>query len=200
MPTTIVSPLVHSPDEHSIAAMPSREFIEKMVAIQQQLKAMLGDAIWLTPANALHITLMEIICDTEYKGLSRKQYFMNWYEAYNQTVKKVIALFPSIKATFNQLHASPGAIILQAANPQPFNDIRDALLARTVLPPQTKMPPGIAHCSVARFSEAMDLTVVRERASAVTVNFDEHIREFKLVKDLGPDFKPIVIETYRLGD
>lgn len=200
MPTTIVSPLVHSPDEHCIAAMPSRESIEKIVAIQRQLKAMLGDAIWLTPANALHMTLMEIICDTEYKELSRKQHFMTWYERYNDTAKEVIAHFSSISATFNQLHISPAAIILKAETPQPFNDIRDALLARTVLPPQTKMPPDIAHCTVVRFNEAIDLNAVREQANAITINFDERIGEFKLVKDLGPDFKPTIIETYGLGD
>jgi hypothetical protein len=196
---TTVSPLVHSPDEHSIAAVLSRESIEKVVAIQRQLKTMLGDAIWLTPANALHMTLMEIICDTEYKELPRKQHFMNWYERYNDTVKEIIAHFPSTSIIFNQLHVSPAAIILKAESPQPFNDIRDALLVRTVLPAQTKLPPDIAHCTIARFNKAVDLNAARERASAIAVDFDEHIREFKLMKDLGPDFNPSIIEAYGLS-
>lgn len=198
MSNTVVSPLVHSPNEHSIAAMPDSRSVQKIVLIQKQLKSLLGDAIWLTPPNALHITLMEIICDTEYRGVSRQEHFMGWYKQYNAAVRETIARFKPIVATFNELHASQAAIIIKITDPTPFNTIREELLASTVLPAQTKMPPDIAHCTIARYSREVDLDIVRERTSALSANFDISIGEFKLMKDLGPDFHPTDLQTYSL--
>lgn len=200
MPSTVISPLVHSPEEHDIVAMPDAETVQKIVAVQKQLQLVLGDAIWLTPPNTLHCTLMEIICNAEYTGLSRKEHFRHWYERYNDTAKEVIAQFGPIEATFNELYVSPAAIILKAADPGPFNAIRTALLARIVLPEQTKMPPGIAHCTIARYNKVIDLDNAREQTRPIVVNFDTSISEFKLMKDLGPDFHPIVEDVYTLNN
>jgi len=199
MAKTIISPLVHSPEEHAIVAIPDNESVEKIVRIQGLLKALFGDAIWLTPPNALHSTLMEIICNTEYKGLSRKEHFTHWYDLYNDATRETISQFPQIDLTLSELSCSAAAIILKAANPIPFNNIREALLRNIVLPEQTKMPPDIIHCTIARYSKEVDLNEVRERAKGISVNFDLHISEFKLMKDLGPDFRPSVEQTYRLS-
>ena len=75
MTDTVISPLIHSPDEFAIVAMPDSEPRQKITAIQNRLSTLLGDTIWLTPPNALHSTLMEIICDTEYESLSRREHF-----------------------------------------------------------------------------------------------------------------------------
>jgi hypothetical protein len=199
MPNTSVSPLVHSPDEHSIVFMPGTESIDKIIQVQRQLKSLLGDAIWLTPPQALHMTLMEIICDTEYEGMSREEHFRQWYERYNEAAKNAIARFSPIEVTFNRLHASSAAIIITAVDARPFNDIRADLLARTVLPAQTKSPPDIAHCTIARYHESVDLDTVRSLIKGISVEFDEYVSEFRLMKDLGPDFHPITIDTYKLG-
>jgi hypothetical protein len=196
MPTTIVSPLVHSPDEHSIVATFHDATLEKIVSIQRQLKSLLGDVIWLTPPQALHMTLMEIICDTEYTGLSRKEHFQHWYEKYNDRARETLAQFLPVHLGFNELLASRGAIIIKTADSTSFNHIRDELLKSTVLPAQTKIPPDITHCSLGRYNEAVDLEMVQEKVRAITVDLEEVVREFKLMKDLGPDFHPTQLETY----
>ncbi|HSX17286.1 MAG TPA: DUF1868 domain-containing protein [Patescibacteria group bacterium] len=200
LPITIVSPLVHSEDEHAIVAVPSGESVKVIVAVQDQLKQIFGDAIWLTPPSGLHITIMEIICDTDYKDLSRKQHFVNWQEQYSQAAKDVIASFPSFSAMFNRLEVSQRAIILKAADPKPFNEIRSRLLENIVLPQGTKLPPDIAHCTIARFNKPIDLDDAQSRAQAIACNFTERIQVFKLLKDLGPpDFTPTLVDTYSLG-
>lgn len=198
MQNTVVSPLVHSPDEHSIVAMLEGVVAQSVIAIQIQLEALLGDAIWLTPPNALHMTLMEIICDTQYTGMSRGEHFLQWYEQYNHAARETIAQFGPFDVTLSELHASKGAIILKAAASEPFNAVRAKLLENTVLPAETKTPPDITHCSIARYNQAIDLDSVRERTRDIAVNLTIHVTEFKLMKDLGPDFHPKPLEVYRL--
>lgn len=200
MPNTVISPLVHSPDEYSIVAMPGAETVKKIVKVQDGLKSLLGDALWLTPPQALHMTLMEIICDTEYEGLSREEHFKQWHDNYNGAAKEAIAQFSPVTVRFNELHASAAAIIIKAVDPQPFNDIRAALLAKTVLPAQTKMPPDIAHCTIARYNQSIDLDKVKGLIQELSIEFDERVAEFRLMKDLGPDFKPSVVDVYKLGN
>jgi 2'-5' RNA ligase len=199
MSETVISPLIHSPDEHSIVAIPDSESIQKIVTIQSKLKSLLGDAIWLTPPNALHSTLMEIICNTEYTGLTRKEHFMHWYERYNGITRETIAQFPPIDVNFNELYISPVAIILKAADSRSFNAIREALLENTVLPKQTKLPPDITHCTIARYNVKIDLDDMRGKVREISTDFNLHISEFKLMKDLGPDFHPTSLQTYSLG-
>ena len=199
MTYTTISPLVHSPDEHNIVVMPDAASISAIVRVQQQLQSLLGSAIWLTPPQALHMTLMEIIWNVDYKDMSRQEHFTNWHEKYNEVAGGTIAQFQPFTIDLNELYASPAAIILKAADPKPFNEIRQALLARTVLPPQTKLPPSITHCSIARYSETVDLDMVQEKVKPVHVDVKVPVSEFKLMKDLGPDFHPTLEETYSLG-
>lgn len=198
MSNTVVSPLVHSPDEFSIAAMLSNETIQEVLSIQSQLTALLGEAIWLTPPNALHSTLMEIICDTKYEGMSRKEHFTHWYERYNDKARETIATFHPFDVTFNELHVSPAAIILKATDTSVFNTIREALLESTTLPTQTKLPPDITHCTIARYNKEIDLGMAREKTKGIKVDVKLHISAFKLMTDLGPDFHPSVVQTYDL--
>ena len=200
MPVTIVSPLVHSPDEYDVAFLPTNDSLQKITAIQERLTAILGDAIWISPPQVLHSTLMEIICDADYTGLTRQQHFDAWYERYNNVAKETIGRFSPIDAHFVKLYASPAAIILTAADPTPFNTIRAALVAHAPLPAETKTPPEISHITIARYNQAVDLDEVREKIKSIPVDFVEHVSEFKLMKDLGPDFHPIELQTYPLGE
>ena len=201
MPTTVVSPLVYSEDEYNLAALLSPSAVQKVGVIQEQLQKLLGDAIWLTPTNCLHITLMEVICDTEYKDFSRAQYFNEWYEKYNEQVRRTIAGLSPYDATFNEIRISQGAIIIKAPDPKPFNDIRDKLLSEIELPQGTKIPPNIAHCTIARFNKVVDLDDMQLKARELTIDLTERIAAFSLVKDLvPPDFSPKIVEKYELSD
>lgn len=200
MEKTIVSPLDPSPDEYNIAAMLSVSTQQQIIALQDKIKAILGDVVWLMPAQCLHSTLMEIIWKTEYAALTRRQHFEQWYGAYHQATKEIIASHRPFAARFTELYASPGAIIIRAENTHEYNAIRDDLLANTKLPEGTKLPPTIVHSSIARYAQSVDVGEVRYALRSLKIAVTEPIADFKLVTDLvPPDFTPKTLETYQLG-
>jgi hypothetical protein len=132
-------------------------------------------------------------------NMSRSQYFLDWHKKYNQITKNIIANYASFCTNFNQLLVSPDAIILKSSNPTPFNNLRNSLLSKVNLPEGTKMPPKIAHTTIARFNKVIDLNTTINQTRSVEVNYTECIKKFTLLKDLKPpDFNPKVIETYYL--
>lgn len=196
---TIVTPPVHSPDEHSIVRLFSAQSAEQAVVMQTHLKELFGDAIWLQKPPSLHITLMEIICDTEYIDKTREQYFQDWYASYNETVKEVLGSIEPFDLHFTELLVSQRAIIIKSADSKVLNDIRKALMERTQLPSGTKVPPDITHSTLARFNKPIDLEEARRLTAEISVNIAEHVTEFSLVRDLGPpDFNGTPMQAYTL--
>ena len=196
---TITTPPVHSKDEHAIVRLLSDASSKQAVAIQARLQELLGQTIWLQQPPSLHITLMEIICDTQYTGKSRQQYFEEWYSAYDETVKELLGTIEPFDVVFTQLLVSERAIIIRSAESETLNTIRRALLARTHLPPETKMPPKITHCTLARFRAPANLETIQRLTAGIPVHITEHVSEFSLVRDLGPpDFNSSPMRTYAL--
>lgn len=196
---TIVTPPDHSPDEYSIARLLSTESASHVVTIQTKLQDLFGDAIWLQEPPSLHVTLMEIICDAEYHGRSRRQLFEEWYAAYSEAVTDVLSTIDPFDITFNTLLVSQRAIIIKAADPAALNGIRAALLKNISLPPGTKIPPDITHSTLARFNRPIDLEAARRQTSGIPVYITEHVSGFSLLKDLGPpDFNGAPMATYSL--
>lgn len=197
---TIVSPFEYSPDEYNIVVMPSPELVGKIAALQDQLKDKLGDAIWLMGPHSLHVTVMEIICHMDYGNQSRKTLFEQWYKQYNAVAKDILASCRPVTLHFSELIVSPGAIIVKTAESQQLNDIRNTLLSHIELPEGTKVPPDITHCSIARYSQSIDLEKAQQAAQHLSINFTESVKQLKLMKDLvPPDFSPRCIETYNLS-
>jgi len=199
MTQTTVSPLVFS-EEYNIATLLTDTSRRQIEALQAQFKHILGDAIWLTPSNCLHSTLMEVICDAEYRGLSKQEHFQHWYKNYSEQTKEIIAQFPAFSISFTQVIVSQRAIIIKAADSTKLNELRAAVLAKTKLPEGTKVPPDITHCSIARFAQSIDLEVAQEQTKALSISLTEHVTAFELMEGLAPpDFKPTILETYTLG-
>lgn len=196
---TIPTPPDHSEDEHSIVRLLSHDSTNQATAIQNELQNLFGDAIWLQEPPSLHVTLMEIICDTAYTGKSRRQYFDEWYAAYNETVKDVLSTIEPFELSFTELLVSPRAIIIKALDSEALNSIRETLLKRISLPPGTKMPPNITHSTLARFNIPIELEKAQKLTSKISVDIHEHIAEFSLVRDLGPpDFNGNPMQVYPL--
>jgi hypothetical protein len=197
---TIVTQEVHSEDEHLIAALPSDAWRTQAAHIQDQLVQIFGDAIWLQQPSGLHCTVMEIICDVVYKGMSRKQHFEKWYAQYNETVKTILAECSPFEIVFDELFVSERAIIIKAADSGPLNEIRARILAQTKLPEGTKQPPQITHCSLARFAKSIDLDDAVRQTRDIPVHIVEQVTELALAKDLGPpQFDGTPLQTYPLS-
>lgn len=196
---TIATLPVHSKDEHAIVRLLSADSAKKAVTIQTRLVDIFGDAIWLQQPSSLHITLMETICDTEYHGKTRQQYFQEWHDAYNEIVGEVLSSVEPFDISFTELLVSQRAIVIKSAESAVLNRIRQALLARIQLPLGTKNPPDITHCSLARFTKQISLEDAQRLTVDIPVNVTEHVIEFSLVRDLGPpDFNDSPMHTYPL--
>lgn len=196
---TVISPFEYSPDEYNIVVRPSEESLDKIAKLQNQLKSLLGDTIWLMKPNALHITVMEIICHADYKDQNRKELFEEWYKQYNAITKDFLASCEPITLHFSELVVSPGAIIIKTKQSDELNDIRAKLLSHIELPAGTKIPPDITHCSIARYSQSINLEQAQHMTKNLGIDFSEQVIQFKLMNDLvPPEFSPKLIETYDL--
>ena len=196
---TLIDPQTYSPDEYNIVAIPGDTLRQRAADIQRQLVQILGKVIWLTPPHALHITVMEITGPHTMPVSARAERYSHWQQAYGSVTKEIVADCPIVTLDFNQILVSQRAIILKAANPGPLNEIRAALLAKTKLPEGTNPPPDIAHITLARFSQAVDLDETIERVRRLHIDHTETITEFSLLKDITPpDFRITAIDTYPL--
>lgn len=196
---TIPNGLTPSLDEYAIVALLGNSSVRLLTDVQKQLYALIGDALWVAPARCLHITLMEIICDADYGDLSRRRLYSDWYNKYGKITKEIISTFPPFTLEFNELCVSPSAIIIKASNPEPLNRIRTAIQSKTALPKETKRPPNIAHCTIARFIKSIPIKDITKKANSLGVNTIENIESFKLVDGLAPPtLNPRVIANYPL--
>lgn len=197
---TIVDPREYSPDEYNIVALPSETLRRQTALIQERLVRIFGDAIWLTPSDALHITIMEVTGPHSLPIELRQGRYQHWQRNYGQTIKDMIATFPSASLHFDQIRVSQRAIIVQAADPDALNEMRAALLSKTELPEGTNLPPDIAHMTIARFSEAIDLDDAEQRTKPLSIDHHEYLTAFSLLRDITPpDFNVVVIDTYPLA-
>ena len=196
---TIVTPPLFSEDEYAIVRILSDDSSNKVADIQVRLVELFGDAIWLQQPPSLHITLMEIICDAKYYLKSRRKYFRDWQDSYSEIVKEVLSEIESFSIKFTELLVSERAIIVKTSDSTALNKIRELLLARIQLPPETKMPPDITHCSLARFNKVIDLKEAKLLLDEISIDITEHISGFSLVKNLGPlSFNSLPTESYLL--
>lgn len=197
---TLSNALTPSHDEYTIAALLSQRSIVAVQKIQEQLHQQLGDAIWLTPANCLHMTVMEIICSTDYGNTSRKQLFSEWCKQYAHIAKEVIAEFPAFTIDFTELHVSPAAIIIKTKEPGRLNELRVALLAKISLPAGTKLPPDIGHSTIARYKSEIEVEMVENAAKSIDVAIAEPVTELGLIEGFAPPrLQPVQILRYPLG-
>ena len=196
---TIATPRTHSENEHAIVALLSGECLRQATALQRQLKNLFGDCLWLQEPPSLHITLMEIICDADYGGQSRRELFRQWHAQYGEVTKKLLARVPPFDLVFDQLLVSQRAIIIKTRHSDELNKIRALLLANIQLPHGTKNPPDITHATLARFNQPLDLAHVNQQVARLGIATTQHVAEFSLVKDLGPPtFNGTPLERYRL--
>lgn len=196
---TIANALNPSYDEFTLATLLGKSTVQEVALIQKQLDTLLGDSVWLTPPNCLHVTLMEIICDADYGNTPRKELFDAWYADYGALAKQIIEGNSTFPIVFNEIHVSPMAIIIKTNQPDSLNEIRKQLLNRIKLPEGTKLPPDIGHSTIARFKKEIDLDKVRHIVKPIPVNIIQKVQSLQLIEGLGPPtLNPNVLENYPL--
>jgi 2'-5' RNA ligase len=185
---------------YGVVAFLSKEFQIKIAELTDALQKELPEILWITPPEALHITLFEIVMPLrEYRQDKDQIYFERASEIDKEIAKSLLGLNP-ITVTFNILEASLSAITAQGTDNGAFQRIRNCIVNKGLLPPETRTPPDIIHSSIARYSKSVDLEVVQVALKSHSLNFQETIREFVLVKDTKtPLLKYETVKVYPLN-
>lgn len=183
---------------YALVAMMSPSGQGHLKNLLQNLKEDIGGGLWVMPPNALHITLFEIVQDKNYSD-NPDNIFNKNADTYINKPAHILSAYKPIAVDFNEIFASPQAIIIKGNDDGSFGQIRKQILQSMDLPAGTALPPQIIHSSIARYTQEMPLDSVREVASKYTINFVEVVQEFRLIHSLiSPLQKYEVIKTYPL--
>lgn len=156
---------------------------QKITELLEKLKNEIGDGLWVMPANALHITLCEIIQTKQY-GEDSQLLFSRHANEYENVPSKIISGVEPITVTFDEIFVSQMAIIVKGKDDGSFNNIRKQLVGSIPLPDGTPPPPTIIHSSIARFTKELPLSMVEDIASRHAIHFQETVAEFQLLQNV----------------
>lgn len=159
---------------------------QKITNLLQAMSQELPDVIWPMPPEALHITLCEVVQSRKNYTQDKDALFAQREQEYLDGAAKVLSGIKAFSVVFKCIEVSPDAIIVRTEEGAAFNDIRAKLLGHITLPTETKRPPDIIHSSIARYKQTVDLEVVRAVAAEQTIDIEEPITEFKLLRTLVP--------------
>lgn len=167
--------------------------------LQQQLAMEFGEALWLTPPSALHITLLDWIAPLVDYRRDKGQLFQELFAEYDQVLLGVLANEQPTKVRFDQIKVGPSAIYIEGHDDGQFARIRAKFLEAVELVGGTKLPPKIIHSTLARFTSEVPLPPIEKLAKSLEVAFIEQVDGFRLVKEtLAPMLEYETVKQYSM--
>jgi hypothetical protein len=170
-------------DAYALVALFSPEAKKVIADILAKLQKEIGDGLWPMPVDALHITLCEIVEPKPYSQ-NRQDLFDAHATDYLDKPALSISNFGPVTVNFNKVEANNKAIIIRGEDNGSLNAIRRRLVESLPLPVETKNPPDIIHCSIARFTQNLDFDQIQQIVAGYSLDFTETIKEFLLVNSL----------------
>lgn len=168
------------------AALLSKHAQSKITELLESMRQELPGIIWTMPADALHMTLCEVIQSRKSYSEDKDTLFARRRDEYFDGAARALEGIPVFSVIFNQIEVSKDAIIIRTQDGTPFNEIRAKLLGNISLPAVTKRPPDIIHSSIARYQQAVNMETVQAVAANHHIDFTEEIAEFKLLRTTVP--------------
>lgn len=157
------------------------------------------DTIWATPEEALHITLLDLLSPLVEYGRGKDALFDTIFPKYHEVLNDTLRDRLPIDLIFEKIVVTPSAIIIvgDGQGTETIDNIREQLLRRVNLLPDTKQPPTIAHSTLMRFVGETSLEEVKRFAGSLDISFTERIDTFQLVRESRlPMLEYTQIETY----
>lgn len=165
--------------------------------IQTLLGEKLGDSLWLTPIDSLHITLLDWIAPLVDYGTDKTKLFQEHFDTYDTALKNALRATGPISLRFDTIKATPGAIIVTASDTTHFASIRQHVLEEVSLIEGTKQPPQITHSTIARYTRAIPLEQVTRLTEEHRVNFTCDIDHFRLIHEkVAPQLEYELLKEY----
>lgn len=197
--THITDNIGKSENAYALVALLSESAKQQVSQLLNKLSKVLGDAVWIMPREALHVTLCEIIQAKDYTEDKQALYDRHSFE-YENVTADILSNYKPIIIAFDTVVASPQAIIIKGIDDGSFEKIRKAIVDKLPLPSETKLPPSIIHTSIARFTKVIQLDEVENIVNHQAISFKETIDAFQLVNNLTPPLlKYKIVRTYPLS-
>jgi 2'-5' RNA ligase len=169
--------------------------------LQDAFSSELHNAVWRTPRESLHITLMDWLAPLVEYYDDKDRVFKNIYHEYNDVLTNILSEIAPMYITFNSMIVSRSAVAIVADENSTilFNDIRQKFLGKINLLPNTKLPPTIVHSTIIRFVDEIALDHVEKIANSLDFSFTEKVDGFQLVRETTvPMLGYSVIKQYPL--
>lgn len=178
----------------------NNEATAQIKMIQRSAQEVFAGDLWITPAESLHITLLDWLAPLVDYHEDKDVLFENIKIAYDRALSDILRDIPRLAITFNRLLVSPSAIVIIADDATShFNEIRQTFLSRINLLPGTKQPPTIVHATIARFTGDFDTKKAELFAQQNHISILEVINDFRLVRETKlPMLDYTVLKTYPL--
>jgi hypothetical protein len=170
--------------------------------LQHAFASAFPNAVWATPANALHVTLMDWLAPLVDYGQDKDALFERNFPAYDAVLHESLRRVTPIDVVFSRLVVSESAVVLVADEKcnSTFNDIRQKFLSQTELLKGTKLPADIAHSTIIRFVGEIPLEEVQKVADSLQFSISQTIDEFRVVRETElPMLNYSVIKSYPLS-
>lgn len=170
--------------------------------LQHAFSSAFPNAVWATPANALHITLMHWLAPLTDYGQDKDALFERNFPAYDAVLHESLRRVAPIDILFSRLVVSESAIALVAdeKSNSTFNEIRQKFLSQAELLKGTNQPPDIAHSTIIRFVGEIPLEEVQKIADSLQFSIAQTIDEFRVVRETElPMLNYSVIKSYPLS-
>ena len=169
--------------------------------LMAKIQETLDDAVFCMPQKSLHITLLDWIAPlVNYEGSNKTALFEQIYEKYDEALTEITTAQEPIEVTFDQIHLSPTTLYISGHDNGQFEDIRSTYLEKVELLPGTKLPPKIIHSSLARFTKAIDMSLITSFIESQSISFNQTVAAFQLVHTTKePMLEFEVLKTYQLG-
>lgn len=174
---------------------------DKIKNLQNAFISEFQNSIWATPADALHITLLDWLAPLIEYDDNKNRVFEKINSEYDTVLSSILETIEPIDLTFNEMviGSSGVAIIADEKSTRIFNDIRQQFLEKIVLLPNTKQPPNIVHSTIVRFVGEIALDNVKTFANTMDFSFVQQVNEFQLVRETTlPMLDYSVIKKYSL--
>ena len=184
---------------NTLLSEPTQNEVKKL---QDIFVSKFRDAVWSTPANTLHVTLLDWLAPLVDYGEDKDQVFEKINPEYSAVLNGILKTIRPIDLTFNRLVVGPFAvaIVTDEKSTQVFNNIRQQFLEKIDLLPNTKQPPNIVHSTIIRFVDEIDLNSVKKFAETLNFSFIERVNVFQLVRETAlPMLDYSVIKKYPLN-
>lgn len=178
--TQITNTIGQPHSAYCLLALLSDDAKRQLSELFELLQEKLGKNVYIMPEETLHITLCEIIQSKDYSENKEMLYSRNSSNYQNQT-EQILAQFSPIEVVFDEVVVSPQAIIIKGRDNGSFEEIRKELVKNLPLPSETKKPPTIIHCTIARFLTEIPIDEVREITKQYSIVLNERVSSFSLI-------------------